>query len=31
VRPGGGSDKIEVTREELIALVEEAIKARGLA
>ncbi len=26
-----GSDKIEVTREELIALVEEAIRARGLA
>jgi hypothetical protein len=31
VRQSGGSDKIEVTREELIALVEEAIKARGLA
>jgi L-fuculose-phosphate aldolase len=31
VQASGGSDKIEVTREELIALVEEAIKARGLA
>lgn len=31
VQARGGSDKIEVTREELIALVEEAIRARGLA